>query len=67
MRLIFMTNSRLAMANFIITGCGTGNLARALIAEGMPPKLMTLLGPVRGHACTLLFEPSDVAARRPRQ
>ena len=26
-------------------GCGTGNLARRLIAEGMPPNLMTLLDP----------------------
>ena len=26
-------------------GCGTGKLARTLIAEGMPPKLMTLLDP----------------------
>lgn len=26
-------------------GCGTGNLARSLIAEGMPPKSMTLLDP----------------------
>lgn len=26
-------------------GCGTGKLARSLIAEGMPPNLMTLLDP----------------------
>ena len=26
-------------------GCGTGNLARRLIAEGLPPKAMTLLDP----------------------
>lgn len=26
-------------------GCGTGNMARALIAEGLPPKAITLLDP----------------------
>lgn len=32
-------------SKFLDAGCGTGNLARALIAEGMPPNLMTLLDP----------------------
>ncbi len=32
-------------SSFLDAGCGTGNLARALIAEGMPPNLMTLLDP----------------------
>lgn len=37
----------LALPNskFLDAGCGTGNLARRLIAEGMPPNLMTLLDP----------------------
>jgi ubiquinone/menaquinone biosynthesis C-methylase UbiE len=30
---------------FLDAGCGTGNLARGLIAEGMSPNLMTLLDP----------------------
>lgn len=30
---------------FLDAGCGTGNLARRLIAEGMPPNMMTLLDP----------------------
>lgn len=32
-------------SKFLDTGCGTGKLARALIAEGMPPHLITLLDP----------------------
>ncbi len=32
-------------SKFLDAGCGTGNLARALIAEGMSPNLMTLLDP----------------------
>lgn len=32
-------------SRFLDAGCGTGNLARRLIAEGMPPNLMTLLDP----------------------
>jgi ubiquinone/menaquinone biosynthesis C-methylase UbiE len=32
-------------SKFLDAGCGTGNLARALIAEGMSPTLMTLLDP----------------------
>ncbi len=32
-------------SRFLDAGCGTGNLARSLIAEGMPPNLMTLLDP----------------------
>lgn len=32
-------------SKFLDAGCGTGNLARALIAEGMPSNLMTLLDP----------------------
>ena len=32
-------------SKFLDAGCGTGNLARALIAEGLPPNLMTLLDP----------------------
>jgi ubiquinone/menaquinone biosynthesis C-methylase UbiE len=32
-------------SRFLDAGCGTGNLARGLIAEGMSPKLMTLLDP----------------------
>lgn len=32
-------------SKFLDAGCGTGNLARALIAEGMPPNLITLLDP----------------------
>ncbi len=32
-------------SKFLDAGCGTGNLARELIAEGMPPNLMTLLDP----------------------
>ena len=39
-RALATPNSRLLDA-----GCGTGNLARRLIAEGMPPNLMTLLDP----------------------
>lgn len=32
-------------SKFLDAGCGTGNLARTLIAEGMTPNLMTLLDP----------------------
>ncbi|GFE63123.1 hypothetical protein KIN_01970 [Litoreibacter roseus] len=32
-------------SNFLDAGCGTGKLARSLIAEGMRPSLMTLLDP----------------------
>ncbi len=32
-------------SKFLDAGCGTGNLARGLIAEGMSPDLMTLLDP----------------------
>lgn len=32
-------------SKFFDAGCGTGNLARTLIAEGMSPNLMTLLDP----------------------
>lgn len=32
-------------SRFLDAGCGTGNLARTLIAEGMPPNLITLLDP----------------------
>ncbi|MFD1158902.1 methyltransferase domain-containing protein [Roseovarius aestuarii] len=39
-RALATPNSRLLDA-----GCGTGNLARRLIAEGMPPNSMTLLDP----------------------
>ncbi|AXI43271.1 class I SAM-dependent methyltransferase [Sulfitobacter sp. SK011] len=32
-------------SKFLDAGCGTGNLARGLIAEGMSPNMMTLLDP----------------------
>ncbi len=41
-------------------GCGTGHLARSLIAEGMPPQSMTLLDP----AAAMLALCADIPAEK---
>ena len=43
-------------------GCGTGNLARALIAEGIPPEVMTLLDPSKA----MLVRCADIPVQKVR-